>query len=98
MTFLTGPDPEHPIPVIIAPTRVLPSDEPKIVVVPPRHRVVSNEWIRNRVISVVAVTCFAANIVTWLTTREVNAVLIGAGMSLLLGVPLINRGDKRGDQ
>lgn len=100
MTFLAGPDPEHhnTVPLIIEPTAILPSPEPHVVIVPPRNRVVSDTWIRNRIISAVACTCFAANIITWLTTREVNAVLIGAGMSLLLGVPLINRGDKRGGE
>lgn len=78
-------------------TTLVPSTQGHIEYVPKGHHVVSDTWIRNRIISVVACTCFAANIVTWLTTREVNSVLVGAGISLLLGVPLINRGDKRGD-
>src|SRR5262245_24227355 len=80
----------------IEPTLVTPPIG-RVEYVPPHSRVVSDQWIRNRIISAVAVTCFAANIVTWLTTREVNSVLVGAGISLLLGVPLINRGDRRGD-
>lgn len=102
MTFLAGEPPpddhtrvQQQIPIVLEPTQVLPADEPKLVVVPPHNRVVSDQWIRNRIISAVAVTCFAANIITWMTTREVNAVLIGAGLSLLMGVPLLNRGDKR---
>ena len=80
----------------VEPTLVTPPIG-RVEYVPPHSRVVSDQWIRNRIISAVAVTCFAANIITWLTTREVNSVLIGAGISLLLGVPLINRGDRRGD-
>ena len=78
------------------PTLVAPQ-QGHIEYVPKGHKVVSDSWIRNRIISAVAITCFVVNIITWVTTREVNAVLIGAGVSLLLGVPLINRGDKRGD-
>src|SRR5262245_2758770 len=81
---------------VIEPTLVTPPIG-RVEYVPPHSRVVSDQWIRNRIISAVAVTCFAANIVTWLTSREVNSVLVGAGISLLLGVPLINRGDRRGD-
>ena len=95
MTFLTGPDPE--LPLVIEPTKVLPSPDPHIVMVPPHHRVVSDVWIRNRIISVAACTCIGANIITWLSSRDVNAVLIGAGLSLLLGVPFVNKGDKRGE-
>jgi hypothetical protein len=77
-------------------TLVYPT-EGKIEYVPPHHRVINDRWIRNRIISVAGCTCLAANIVTWLTTRDVNAVLIGAGLSLLLGIPFVNLGDKRGN-